>query len=84
MGDGTFAETGRLPGRERLPRRDVCRDGTFAETGCLPGRERLPGSRHACISLIFFTFRLYGKNVFWDVFRPIPAKWDPGKAGQYL
>ena len=31
MGDGTFAETGRLPGR------DVCRDGTFAGTGTFAG-----------------------------------------------
>ena len=48
--------------------RDVCRDGTG----------RYMGSRHICIALIFITFRLYGKNVCRDVFRPVPEKRDPG------
>ena len=30
------------------------------------------------VSLIFTTFRLYEKNIYWDVFRPVPAKRDSG------
>lgn len=48
------------------------------------------GSRHACMSFIFITFRLY-ENVCRDFFHPIPAKRDlgslkrdPAKAGQFL
>ena len=53
-------------------------------TGCLLGqdvKQDLAMHMHGIyihISLIFITFRLYGKNVCRDVVRPIPAKRVPG------
>ena len=58
-------------------RRDVFQDGTFARTG------RSTGSRHACISLKFITFRLYGDNVSSSGV-PVPSTGLPAKAGQFL
>ena len=84
--DETFAGTGRLPRRDiyrtgHLLERDVCLDGTL--NGISPCTYN--------ISLIFNTFRLYGKNFCHDVFRRVPEKrdpgslnWDPGKTGQFV
>ena len=48
----------------------------FAGTGCLPGRQiDISPRMHVYLS---YLSRLYGKNIYRDVFHPVPAKRDPG------
>ena len=64
---------------ERLFARTFSRDGTFSGTGRHIYQRHIYSQRStAYISLIFITFRFYGKIVCRDVFRRVPAKRDPG------